>query len=287
MTIRISRRLLGTLGIGLVASNLSWTRPAAAQTRTTTGGSGTMGSSFGSAGGGGGSFAGSGLGGGAGNSSFGGGFTGSGFGGNSFGAGGGGGSPFGTGFGSSIGSNLTSGSFRPANGSSGFNTTFPTPGVTNPFATYYGSPFVTGLSSAGSRVAFGMPLYGNVSTVTGTFNSSAAGLPAQTPVTFSPSAAHRASPYVFTAGFPTSRVPAGRGAEALRAVLARSTSLSSTDSFQIGMDGEGVVVMRGIVSDDHERRLAEGLIRLSPGVHAVRNELQIRGATITADAGKN
>jgi osmotically-inducible protein OsmY len=35
-----------------------------------------------------------------------------------------------------------------------------------------------------------------------------------------------------------------------------------------------VVTIRGKVASDDERRLAEGLLRLAPGVRAVKNELE-------------
>jgi len=36
-----------------------------------------------------------------------------------------------------------------------------------------------------------------------------------------------------------------------------------------------VIVLRGRVADEDERRLVEGMVRLEPGVHEVRNELEI------------
>jgi osmotically-inducible protein OsmY len=36
-----------------------------------------------------------------------------------------------------------------------------------------------------------------------------------------------------------------------------------------------VVVLQGKVSDDHERRLAEMIIRLTPGVREISNELEV------------
>jgi osmotically-inducible protein OsmY len=35
------------------------------------------------------------------------------------------------------------------------------------------------------------------------------------------------------------------------------------------------VILRGRVADDDERRLAEGMVRMEPGVREVRNELII------------
>lgn len=279
-------------GVGLAILALLWAAPAWGQTRVSTGGSGfgSTGSSFGNSGFGGGGFGSSGFGGGFGGSglgglSFGNSFGTASMGGNSFGAGfSGGGSPFGIGFGSPIGSSLQQGSFRPASGTSGFNTAVPV-NVSNPFAAYYGNPLAAGLVSGTSRqMAFGTPIFGTTSNVTGTFSST--GLPAQTPLTLSPNPARRSVPYVFTTGFPAQHASGSRLADELRDVIARSTSLSSKDSIRVSVEGQ-VAVLRGTVSDDHDRRLAEGLIRLSPGVHGVRNELRVRGSTITADSRRD
>jgi hypothetical protein len=63
----------------------------------------------------------------------------------------------------------------------------------------------------------------------------------------------------------------------LQSVLARSSRLSPNDAIQVGVAEGGVVVLQGTVADPHDRRIAEGMIRLSPGVRDVRNELQVRG----------
>ena len=56
-----------------------------------------------------------------------------------------------------------------------------------------------------------------------------------------------------------------------------SSRLKSKDSIRVASDGN-VVILQGTVTNDHERRLAESLVRLTPGVRQVRNELQVRGA---------
>jgi hypothetical protein len=58
----------------------------------------------------------------------------------------------------------------------------------------------------------------------------------------------------------------------VRAVIARSTSLSRPGNIQVDVEGQ-TVILKGKVPTEDERRLAEGLIRLTPGVRAVRNEL--------------
>jgi len=42
----------------------------------------------------------------------------------------------------------------------------------------------------------------------------------------------------------------------------------------VAIEGD-VVVLRGVVLDQDQRSLAENVVRLSPGVHNVRNELQV------------
>ncbi len=63
----------------------------------------------------------------------------------------------------------------------------------------------------------------------------------------------------------------------LQNVIARSSSLPSKRTIRVQMDGN-VVVLQGTVQDEHERRLAEALLRLTPGVHELRNELGLRQA---------
>jgi osmotically-inducible protein OsmY len=59
----------------------------------------------------------------------------------------------------------------------------------------------------------------------------------------------------------------------LQDIVARATRLPSRDRIRVLTDGD-TVVLRGLVRDERERRLAEALIRLSPGVRLVRNELE-------------
>jgi hypothetical protein len=57
-------------------------------------------------------------------------------------------------------------------------------------------------------------------------------------------------------------------------ILRHSSGLNSSATIQVASDGEGLV-LRGIVKDEHERRLAEAIARLTPGVRVVRNELAV------------
>ncbi|MFO0847070.1 MAG: BON domain-containing protein [Gemmataceae bacterium] len=58
----------------------------------------------------------------------------------------------------------------------------------------------------------------------------------------------------------------------VQAILQRSTMLSAPAGVQVLTDGP-VIVLRGAVKDEDEARLAEGIVRLNPGVRDVRNEL--------------
>ena len=64
----------------------------------------------------------------------------------------------------------------------------------------------------------------------------------------------------------------------LRATLDRSTMLGDPRGVALAMDG-GVVVLSGRVATDDELRLVEGMVRLTPGVRDVRNELKVGPAT--------
>jgi osmotically-inducible protein OsmY len=58
----------------------------------------------------------------------------------------------------------------------------------------------------------------------------------------------------------------------LQSIIDRSSRLPSRSRIAVSYDGS-VVVLRGEVRDEKERRLAEGILRLSPGVREIRNEL--------------
>jgi hypothetical protein len=61
----------------------------------------------------------------------------------------------------------------------------------------------------------------------------------------------------------------------LRNMLAQSGQLDSRDAVRVLMDGPAVV-LQGVVADNDERRLVENMVRLTPGVNAIRNELAAR-----------
>jgi osmotically-inducible protein OsmY len=46
------------------------------------------------------------------------------------------------------------------------------------------------------------------------------------------------------------------------------------DTIKVKVDGE-TIVLDGQVRSDQEKRLAENMLRLTPGVHQVQNNLQV------------
>jgi hypothetical protein len=59
---------------------------------------------------------------------------------------------------------------------------------------------------------------------------------------------------------------------AVQQAIATSTTLPSAPGIQVMLDGN-TFVLRGKVSDEDERRRTENMVRLTPGVQNVRNEL--------------
>jgi osmotically-inducible protein OsmY len=59
----------------------------------------------------------------------------------------------------------------------------------------------------------------------------------------------------------------------VRGVIERSVVLSNPRGIDVAVAEGGTVVLRGNVRDQDEARLAEGMIRLTPGVREVQNQL--------------
>jgi hypothetical protein len=79
---------------------------------------------------------------------------------------------------------------------------------------------------------------------------------------------------------PVFDVPARPRMEAMRPdlqnIISRSSRLASRENIQVGADGE-TIILRGQVRDEREKRLAEAVLRLTPGVRQIRNELTYPG----------
>jgi hypothetical protein len=68
---------------------------------------------------------------------------------------------------------------------------------------------------------------------------------------------------------------ATRGLRAGVQRILSSSRLPSKNTIQVTFDGGDTVVLRGIVKDEQELRLAEAVARLTPGVRSLRNELAV------------
>src|SRR5262249_41879607 len=78
--------------------------------------------------------------------------------------------------------------------------------------------------------------------------------------------------YVTELGFADAAPPVSQRAAELQAILAAADTLPSRQRIQVAVEGP-VVVLRGNIADEQERRLAEAVLRMTPGVFTVRNEL--------------
>ena len=224
-------------------------------------------------------------------------------GGSSFGSGGSGGSAFGgsssfggnMGGGSAFGGNMGGGSAF--GGNSAFGGTSGTTtgrggstqvGATSFLGSSYANPLAMGLSGGSgtttTNTAFGNAMYNLNTNRSGTATvSSSSGLQNSQ----------------FGAGYNIRRLPAyaatikikdlppppsaAQVQNDLQTMFARSSDLDRRDSVRVVMDGP-VVVLQGQVADDDERRLVENMVRLTPGVHDVRNEVTMM-TTTTARRG--
>jgi hypothetical protein len=289
--------------VGFVA--VAWTPELHAQARVGSTGGGSMGgSSFGG---------GSSLGGGSagsfgGGSSFGGG--GSFSGGGSFG---GGTSSFsgGTSFSGGITSGTStsfSGGITTGTGAAGFQggaggaqSATARPGSTstggvssaNPFASYYSNPWAAGLTSGTtSRNTFGSALYANVNPTTTSssgmgltggrtgmgalggagFMGGAAGGTAA--LSSTSTTARRAPAYSATLAFANNTAAPPRLQSNLQQILTQAPALQASPAIQVALEGS-TVVLQGWAANDHDRRLAENMVRLIPGVRDIRNDVQV------------
>jgi hypothetical protein len=162
----------------------------------------------------------------------------------------------------------------------------------NVFGSSYANPL-----AAGREKTFGAPLYGstpttNVVTPSAPAQSAAQvsavplGQPGSELLTTAPDSATvvtgpvgnnapvRATPRIqvpASASLPSGMVLPRND---LQQVISRSSALSPRDSIRVV--GKGLeVILRGSVTSDYDRRMAEALLMLSPGVQTVRNELTV------------
>jgi hypothetical protein len=138
------------------------------------------------------------------------------------------------------------------------------------FGSGFGNTGTTGNTGFGNtnrgNTGFGNTGFGNRGTSGfGNTNQQQAGVivPQPTPIRFQVSVR-----------FPTPPVVPAQMTTDLRGTLDRSTFLTNAAAVQVTSTTPGVVVLRGQVKDEEEARTAEGIVRLTPGVREVVNELQ-------------
>jgi len=73
-----------------------------------------------------------------------------------------------------------------------------------------------------------------------------------------------------------------RLSDELQRQFTNSTRFGTGNNIKVAVENN-VVVLRGKVTDDHERDLAEMLVRLSPGVYNVQNDLQVDNGVASAN----
>jgi hypothetical protein len=164
----------------------------------------------------------------------------------------------------------------------------------NLFAAYYGNPL------AGPGGTFGAPLYNVTTATTATTGVTTQVRPAAGTVAPVGGVAARAVDAAVTE-MPVAPLPAGnlnilrgqttgvgtasapavsgplRPRSDLQRVIDRSTALAAPDTIRVMSDGP-TLVLQGSVVNEQDRRLAEALVRLSPGVGPIRNELVVKPA---------
>lgn len=159
------------------------------------------------------------------------------------------------------------------------------PAKSNVFATYYVNPLSLGIMNNGAtgKGTFNQPLFATTTTTsgrttggtrTGTRNATTAAV-----VGFTTYGMDRAIPFRTELGDDIPIVaPVASALQAeLRDVVQRSAALKSKSNIDVSV-ANGTVFLRGQVATASERRLAEAMIRLTPGVRQVSNELTVAGA---------
>ncbi len=174
----------------------------------------------------------------------------------------------------------------------------------NPLAQSYVSPYTATVSTAtigsgegntsaasqklGSSVgngvptvAFGQPLFAVTGTKTTTVTSTQT---LTTPAGYSTVGQRKAPLYTtgLSEDIPIVLHNPGILASELNAIIQRSTKLNNRQNIRVSVEN-GVVVLRGSVPTAREKRLSEALIRLTPGVRLVANQIDAPAEPIVLD----
>lgn len=148
-------------------------------------------------------------------------------------------------------------------------------------APFYGNPLSVAMPGGPGSRTFYTPLFANLPAaatagLAGTGSALGANrLLAET--NFGSSLGIRRAPtFLASLEFPNQPISPASLQPELQEILARSTSLSAPRKIQVEVQGRNVV-LRGEVASKKESRLAEGLVRLAPGVQEVHNQLEVKG----------
>jgi hypothetical protein len=160
---------------------------------------------------------------------------------------------------------------------------------TNFLAGYYANPYYQGTISAGTNGTPGG--FGIASGTTGTGSVNRGGLGAgaggRGQSSSNQSGILIALPvqinYSAKMMFATPPVAAGKLQSEIRGLINNTSEIANPKNVQIITDADNNVTIRGTVKDGDEARLIEGLVRLTPGVGGITNELT---ATSSASPGK-
>lgn len=159
--------------------------------------------------------------------------------------------------------------------------------ASNVFRTWYANPMAVGLTTNTTQPAFGQPLYTITVATTGGLGGAAGLIPgglggalgaASTTggTGFSTVGIRRAPVYMTTLGYgaPMVTYQGGQVLGNVQQILGQTSGLTSRQNLAVALE-EGTFVLRGQVPSERERRLAEGVVRLTPGVRSVRNEIVV------------
>ena len=154
------------------------------------------------------------------------------------------------------------------------------PATSDPNSPYFTNIYSSGLVGTGTTVAFGQPVYTPAALPTPTAAATSTIQPSKagTAATGFTSVGQRKAPgYVTTVGddVPLIRHIPARLRSEVEQVLARSSSLKSKGTIAVNVEEGGVAVLTGRVMTARERGLAEALVRMTPGVQNVQNNLQV------------
>lgn len=157
--------------------------------------------------------------------------------------------------------------------------------TSNLYSPYFANPMSLGLptptGAAPATATFGTALFPNVFQNTAATTTVRATISTYVPLN-TLNQVRRTPGYTTRIAFRYNKPTSDQVLEQARGLIARSESLTTAIAIQVNFDGQAII-LTGTVPDDDQRRLAENLLRLTPGVQTVRNELVVTNATAAAD----